>query len=85
VEQRGTDAHFFEGISVTKTLRLVWDARDIGRVINRSPRQTYHLLARGLIRAARKVGERHCADESALEKQFGSDSKSDPTDRSDKA
>jgi hypothetical protein len=63
------------GLAVTKPLRLVWGAQGIGKIINRTERQTYHLLGKGLIRAARKVGEQWTADESGLEEQFGPDSR----------
>src|SRR5260221_10774200 len=49
---------------------LVWEAAAIGRVINRTPRQTHHLLNSGAIEAARKVNGRWCADRNGLRAQF---------------
>ncbi len=49
----------------------VWGAAAIGRVINRNPRQTHHLLSRGLIKSARLVGHQWTATPSALRREFG--------------
>ena len=51
-------------------LDLVWEAAGIAKEINRTPRQVYHLLARGAIQAARRVGGRWCADRNELRRQF---------------
>jgi hypothetical protein len=51
-------------------LLLVWEAEGIARVINRTPRQTYHLLNQGAITAAKRVGGRWCADLDGLRAQF---------------
>jgi hypothetical protein len=50
---------------------IVWGAENIGAVINRGPRQTFHLLTRGEIKCARKVGGRWAASRSALLRELG--------------
>jgi hypothetical protein len=35
---------------------VIWGAEEIGRVINRTPRQTFWLLEQGLVPGARKWG-----------------------------
>jgi hypothetical protein len=50
---------------------LVWGAEAIGLVINRTERQTHHLLSTGAIKCARKVGGRYVAGRSALLREFG--------------
>ena len=52
---------------------IVWGARNIGRVINRSPRQTHYLLQQGVIQAARRIGTLWCASRAGLLSQFGGD------------
>jgi hypothetical protein len=49
----------------------VWGAVAIGEIINRTPRQTHHLLTRGHIKSARRIGGRWCASPAALLKEFG--------------
>jgi hypothetical protein len=51
--------------------RPVWGAAAIGRIINKNPRQTHHLLGRGLIKSARQVGHQWTAIPSALRREFG--------------
>jgi len=51
-------------------LDVVWEAAGIAKEINRTARQVYHLLARGAIPAARRVGGRWCADRNELRRQF---------------
>jgi hypothetical protein len=48
----------------------LWGAEAIGAAINRSPKQTYHLLKKGLIRSALRVGERWVADKDDLHREF---------------
>ena len=48
---------------------LVWGVSGIAKEINRSPRQTFHLLENGRI-PARKIGARWCATRSALRQFF---------------
>jgi hypothetical protein len=55
---------------VTEDLRVLWGARNIGKAIGRSQRETYYLLEHGMIEAARKVGEQWTADLAGLRKQF---------------
>jgi hypothetical protein len=43
----------------------------IGEVINRSPRQTHHLLTSGHIKSARRIGARWVANVAALRREFG--------------
>ena len=43
---------------------------EIGRVIGRGERQTFHLLQIGEIKSARRVGGRWCAGREALLKEF---------------
>jgi hypothetical protein len=49
----------------------VWGAAAIAPIINRSKRQTAHLLAIGAIKCVRKIGGRYCAYPSALRREFG--------------
>ena len=49
----------------------VWGAAEIGRIIGRNKRQTHHLLTKGHIKSARRVGGRWCATPAALLKEFG--------------
>jgi hypothetical protein len=59
---------------VTEQLGLVWGARNIGKVIGRTERQTHYLLETGAIRAARKASAnpraQWCASISGLREQF---------------
>jgi hypothetical protein len=52
-------------------LDLIWGARQIAKEINQTPRQTFHLLATGAIKSARRVGGRYTADRNALKREFG--------------
>ncbi len=45
-----------QSTTATRESDVVWGAAEIGREINRSQRQTFYLLERGLI-PARKVGD----------------------------
>jgi hypothetical protein len=49
----------------------VWGAKAIGEIINRNPRQAFHLLTNGHIKSARQIGGRWTAVPSALLKEFG--------------
>jgi hypothetical protein len=44
---------------------LVWGGEDIGRAINRTARQAFHLLENGYL-PAKKVGGLWCASRAAL-------------------
>jgi hypothetical protein len=52
-------------------LDLVWQADGIGKEINRTPRQVYHLLKIGAIKCARQVGGIWCANRPDLRREFG--------------
>jgi hypothetical protein len=49
----------------------LWGAAAIGAAINRNPRQVYYLLESGLIRSAKRVGERWVVDKDDLQREFG--------------
>jgi hypothetical protein len=51
--------------------RPVWGVEEIGRVINRTPRQTHYMLASGALKSARKIGGRYCAYPSKLRAEIG--------------
>jgi hypothetical protein len=44
---------------------ILWGAAEIGRVIGKPPRATFHLLERGLL-PAKKVGKQWCASRHKL-------------------
>jgi hypothetical protein len=48
----------------------LWGAEAIGAAINRNSKQTYHLLRKGLIRSAMRVGERWVVDKDDLQREF---------------
>jgi hypothetical protein len=48
----------------------LWGAEAIGAAINRNPKQTYHLLSKGLIRSAKRVGKRWVVDKDDLQREF---------------
>jgi hypothetical protein len=50
---------------------VVWGCDEIGRVIGRNPRQTFHLLATNQIACAKKIGGRWVASRAALLREFG--------------
>jgi hypothetical protein len=50
---------------------LVWGADAISRIINRTERQTFHLLKTGAIKSVKKVGGRYAGYPSALRREFG--------------
>lgn len=54
-----------------KSLDLIWGVEEISLLIGRSPRQTHHILAAGLITPAKKIGGRWVVSRSALERFFG--------------
>ena len=53
---------------------FAWGSDEIGHVIGRNPRQTHHLLTKGVIKSAKKVGGRWVANISALLREFGAGS-----------
>jgi hypothetical protein len=58
--------------SIESESDIVWGAKYIGAIINRTTRQTHHLLTNAQIKCARKVGGRWVASRSALRREFGS-------------
>jgi hypothetical protein len=58
---------------VRKNHPVCWGVDEIAEVINRNHRQTFHLLTRGEIKSARKVGGRWCASRAALLRELGVD------------
>jgi hypothetical protein len=50
-----------------------WGAKAIGRAIERTPRQTYHMLRRGLIKSAKQVGKNYVAHTATLRREFGAE------------
>jgi hypothetical protein len=48
-----------------------WGADQIGQVIGRTSRQAFHLLSRGEIKCAKKVGGRWVASRAALLRELG--------------
>ena len=57
-------------MSSTDTLDLVWGAKEIGRLIGRTERETFYLLATGQLRGAVKKGDRWCMPRKALRANF---------------
>ena len=51
-------------------LDLAWGADEIADELNLEPRQVYHMLKNGTIKAARRIGGRWCADRNLLRRQF---------------
>ena len=49
----------------TKEMDLIWEVAEIGKLIGRNERQTFHLLATGQL-PAKKVGGRWVAERSKL-------------------
>lgn len=52
-------------VEADTTLDLIWGAEEIGKLIGRSPRVTFHLLASGAL-PAKKVGNRWVAERSKI-------------------
>ena len=50
---------------------FVWGTEAIAKIIGRSPRQTYHLLAGGKLKTPKKVGGIWCANRAALRRELG--------------
>lgn len=51
------------------SIDLVWGAAEIGKEIKRKPRQTFHMLEKGLL-PARKVGNQWVAERGKLRAFF---------------
>ncbi|MER8846792.1 DNA-binding protein [Mesorhizobium australicum] len=56
-------------IQAEPALDLVWGAVEIGKEINRKPRQTFHMLETGLL-PAKKVGNQWVAERGKLRAFF---------------
>jgi hypothetical protein len=52
---------------------LAWGVEQIGKVIGRTPRQTFHILSRGQLKSAKKVGGRWVANRNALLRELSGD------------
>lgn len=52
-------------------LDLLWGIDEIGREIRRNRRQAHHLLERGELPGAKKIGGRWCIPRAALHAVFG--------------
>lgn len=50
---------------------LIWGVAGIATEINRSPRQTFHMLENGRL-PAKKIGGRWCASRAGMKKFFAS-------------
>jgi hypothetical protein len=57
--------------TVNSPIELAWGSRAIGSVIGRTERQTNHLLIKGRIKSARKLGGVYVASVAALRREFG--------------
>jgi hypothetical protein len=69
VEQQNDQSR--QGDNSNNLNKPVWGAAAIGEEINRTERQTHHLLATGQIKSAVKKGGRWTATPSALRREFG--------------
>jgi hypothetical protein len=49
----------------------IWGVAAIAREINRTPRQTFHLLSKGALTSVKKIGGRYIATRSALRRELG--------------
>jgi len=50
---------------------FLWGVQAIGQVIGRSSRQTFHILSKGEIKSAKKIGGRWMVSRAALLKELG--------------
>lgn len=57
----------------TEELDLIWGAEEIADELNLEPRQVYHMLKSGTLKAARRIGGKWCADRRLLRRQFTED------------
>ena len=62
-----------------ESLDLAWGCVEISKVIQRKPRQTFYILEKGLIPAAKKVGGRWVAERSKLREFFLAGADDEPT------
>ena len=50
---------------------FAWGTDEIANIIERTPRQTYHMLSKGEIKSAQKKGGKWVAHRTALRSEFG--------------
>ncbi|MDG4908442.1 DNA-binding protein [Mesorhizobium sp. WSM4898] len=62
-------------VAEPRPIDLVWGAENIGKEINRKPRQTFHMLEQGLL-PAKKVGNQWVAERGRLRDFFVATEKS---------
>ncbi|WP_371687652.1 hypothetical protein [Shinella sp. JR1-6] len=48
------------------SIDLIWGAAEIAKVINRTERQTYHMIQSGHLPMVKQVGERYVASRAKL-------------------
>jgi len=60
-----------DGALPVKKPRIAWGAEKISTWIDRTPRQTWHMLSRGEILCAKKKGRLWFANVEALLREFG--------------
>ena len=70
VSDNHQDSVLVNGQNNTVTSDLVWGTADIGRVINRNPRQVFHLISTGALKSVQKKGGRYVASRAALLKEL---------------
>lgn len=51
---------------MTEELDLIWGIEDIGKLIGRSYKQTYHMVRSGKLPMVKQIGERYVASRSKL-------------------
>ncbi|TAA61889.1 hypothetical protein EXZ48_12270 [Shinella sp. JR1-6] len=51
---------------VDGSIDLIWGAAEIAKVINRTERQTYHMIQSGHLPMVKQVGERYVASRAKL-------------------
>jgi hypothetical protein len=70
-----TDLHEAVNQSVStingRDSEFAWGAKKIGEIIDRTPRQTHHMLSKGLIKSAQKRGGLWVANRAALRREYG--------------
>jgi hypothetical protein len=55
-----------ENESPDRPTDLIWTVPIMARVLNKTPKAVYHLIARGKLRSVKDVGGRKCASRRAL-------------------
>ena len=49
---------------------IIWGAQQIGAIIGKGERATFHMLERGLLKGVRKLGSQWCTRRTDLLKNF---------------